>query len=409
MACALFFVLALLACTGIGRARAAEQGCVTCHPDVNTQYAASVHAGELGCTECHGGDPQRTDLKAHAADQGYVGKPERPGIPALCARCHADARRMKPFHLPTDQHAQYLTSEHGLLLARGDSRAAVCTDCHGVHLILAARQPVSPVARQNIPATCGKCHSDRGLMAAFGIPANQEELFERSIHGVALRAQHPAAPTCTSCHGAHGASLPAGGAAAAACGQCHARTRAYFNESPHRRAAMAGEMGECTSCHEVHDTVPPGRDLFDFACRGCHPPESEAFAAGQKLKALLLQAEESLAAAEAEIERAEKAFPTAARYRAALRSGRAAFMEALPLQHSLHLDRVEDLARTARSTAEDVRAAVHGMQAERQVRYVALAAIWLFALFTVSVAILYLRDRRRAPAGTGPSADRSAP
>lgn len=172
---------------------------------------------------------------------------------------------------------------------------------------------------------------------------------------------------------------------------------------------MAGEMGECTSCHGVHDTVPPGRDLFDLACRGCHAPESEAFAAGQKLKALLLQAEESLAAAEAEIERAEKAFPTAARYRVALRSGRAAFMEALPLQHSLHLDRVEDLARTARSTAEDVRAAVHGMQAERQVRYVALAAIWLFALFTASVAVLYLRDYRRARAGTGPSADRSAP
>jgi len=39
------------------------------------------------------------------------------------------------------------------------------------------------------------------------------------------------------------------------------------------------------------------------------------------------------------------------------------------------------------------------MQAEREIRYVALGAIWLFALFTATVALLYLRDRRRAGAG----------
>jgi len=144
----------------------AEEACTICHPNVKTEYRESIHAKEVGCTACHGGDAAAEEVEAaHAVAKGYIGKPARKDIPALCATCHADPNRMKAFSLQTDQYAQYQTSRHGILLAQGDTRAAICTDCHGTHRILTAQEPTSPTARRNIPATCGHCHSDKTLMA----------------------------------------------------------------------------------------------------------------------------------------------------------------------------------------------------------------------------------------------------
>ncbi len=180
----------------------AEESCRTCHPDVKIDYESSIHAREFSCTVCHGGDPAVTSLEAHAASKGYIGKPKRTEIPALCASCHADPNRMKPFGLPTDQYAQYQTSQHGLLLAKGDAHVAVCTDCHGVHNILPRDEPNSPDAPRNIPTTCGRCHADHELMAAYNLPADQVDKVRGSVHGTALFVdEHPSAPTCTTCHG----------------------------------------------------------------------------------------------------------------------------------------------------------------------------------------------------------------
>ena len=188
-------------------AAAAEEACRTCHPDVKIEYEASVHAAEFSCTVCHGGDATLLSLDAHAVQKGYIGKPNRAAIPALCANCHADPNRMKAFGLPTDQYAQYQTSQHGLQLAKGDTRVAVCTDCHGVHRILSRTEPNSPISARNIPDTCGRCHADQQLMAAYNLPADQVDRFRRSVHGTALYVdEHPLAPTCATCHGTHGAA-----------------------------------------------------------------------------------------------------------------------------------------------------------------------------------------------------------
>ncbi len=374
----------------------AEEACGTCHPNVKTEYGESVHAQEFSCTACHGGDPSLEDVAAHSTAMGYIGKPARSGIPALCATCHADPNRVKPFGLPTDQYAQYQTSGHGRRLAQGDTRVAVCTDCHGTHRILAPREPTSPIARRNIPATCGHCHGDPALMAPYNLPADQVGKFRSSVHGHALfEEEHPMAPTCATCHGAHGAVAPQVGSIRAVCGHCHARTREYFNESPHRKAADDGKMSECVSCHGYHDTVHPDRGLFDTACQGCHAPESTAFSTGQKLKTLLSRASEELETSATDITRVAAFFPTVARYRPRLQQAKAHLMEALPVQHSLAVDRVDDLTRSARSIAEDVRSSVHGVEQTSGVRYVALGLAWVSILFTAGVAYLYRREKQR--------------
>jgi hypothetical protein len=389
-----FVLMACLLLAGV-EARA-EESCGTCHPTVKIEYAESNHAKNFSCTACHGGDGTVVGMEAHAVAKGYIGKPGRVDIPALCASCHADPTRMKPFGLPTDQYAQYQTSGHGQHLAQGDTRVAVCTDCHGTHRILAPNEPTSPVSRRNISATCGRCHADPALMAQYNLPADQVEKFRHSVHGVALFDEdHPMAPTCATCHGAHGAFAPQVGSIRMVCGHCHAHTQEYFKDSPHRQAADNGKIPECVSCHGKHDTAPPDRALFDTACPSCHPPDTAAFATAQKLKTILSRTNESLEVAGAELARAETLFPTAVRYRPRLQQAMAHFLEALPVQHSLNVDRVDDLTRSARSIAEDVRASVHGVEQQTQVRYLELTIAWVAILFTVAVAYLYLKEKRR--------------
>jgi hypothetical protein len=375
----------------------AEESCGVCHPNVKTEYRESVHARALGCTACHGGDPTVEEVgAAHAVAKGYIGTPARKDIPTLCAACHADPNRMKAFGLPTDQYAQYQTSRHGMLLAQGDTRVAICTDCHGTHRIQTPEEPTSPTARRNIPATCGRCHSEPTLMADYKLPADQAEKFRRSVHGVALfNEDHPSAPTCATCHGAHGATAPHVGSINAVCGHCHARTREYFNASPHRKAADEGKMSECVSCHGYHDIAHPDRSLFDSACPSCHQPGTAGFATAQQLKTMLSQTQDAVATAAAEITETARTSPTVARYRARLQQSWADFMEALPVQHSLAVDRVADLCRRARSITDEVRGAVHGVEQETQLRYLWLAVVWVLILFTVGVTYCYRRERQR--------------
>jgi hypothetical protein len=116
---------------------------------------------------------------------------------------------------------------------------------------------------------------------------------------------------------------------------------------------------------------------------------------GQKLKTLLTQTNESLETALRELREFQDVSPTISRFLPRLQQARAHFMEALPVQHSLNTDRVEDITRNARSIGEEVRSSVHGVQEEVRVRYVALAGVWLLLFFALSIAFLYRQERRR--------------
>ncbi|MBI4518517.1 MAG: cytochrome c3 family protein [Deltaproteobacteria bacterium] len=138
--------------------------CARCHEQVYQRYAESVHGKALlkgangdvpVCTDCHRShdieDPRTASFRLRS--------------PEICARCHTDETVMKKYGLSTGVIQSYLTDFHGMTASfykqeQGTPEAltAVCTDCHGVHDILAVQDPRSSVMQANVAKVCQKCH-----------------------------------------------------------------------------------------------------------------------------------------------------------------------------------------------------------------------------------------------------------
>lgn len=251
--------------------------CVACHgllagrlQEAVASWSSDVHAAAgLGCESCHGGDGSaRLSDDAQAAmdpKKGFRSAPDRLHVPEFCGVCHADAVYMKKFNpqARVDQLAEYRTSVHGKLNAKGDPEPATCIDCHGVHGIRPVTSPESAAYATNVPKTCARCHSDAAKMARYGIPTNQYDEYRLSVHAAALLdGGDTAAPACNDCHGNHGASPPGVSSVAHVCGQCHGREATLFEASFKKELFAQMEVGECSVCHHHHKVRHPTPDLF---------------------------------------------------------------------------------------------------------------------------------------------------
>src|SRR6266540_168323 len=120
-----------------------------------------------------------------------------------CIECHArldDPRLSAPAKL----------FDNDIHHARGLS----CNDCHGgdpnADAKEAAKDPrkgyLGRPKTLDIPAYCGKCHSDANLMKRFNpsLRVDQEREYYTSVHGKVLKAGDTRAATCISCHSVHG-------------------------------------------------------------------------------------------------------------------------------------------------------------------------------------------------------------
>ncbi|MFH1567011.1 MAG: cytochrome c3 family protein [Gemmatimonadota bacterium] len=133
--------------------------CAACHPDEGAQYRESVHGRAVAagnqaaprCTSCHGAH----DVVAPADAASPVAAANLPGT---CASCHDEERIAAAYGLPPRRLATYLDSFHGVASRFGETRAANCASCHGVHHILPSADPRSSIHPDNLPATCGACH-----------------------------------------------------------------------------------------------------------------------------------------------------------------------------------------------------------------------------------------------------------
>lgn len=119
--------------------------CGKCHEGIAHEFAGSVHAAVLAkgaggpaCQTCH------TAHAIHAADDPAW----QIGVVNQCGTCH------------TDKIKTYRDTFHGQVTKLGFRAVATCADCHGNHKILAASDPASPIARQNLVQTCGRCHAN---------------------------------------------------------------------------------------------------------------------------------------------------------------------------------------------------------------------------------------------------------
>lgn len=174
--------------------------------DQKDKYRTSVHGKRHAvgdpkvatCVSCHS-----NHLILKAMDPRAPVYPTN--IPETCAHCHADAKYMAGYHIPTTQYADYKASVHGkALLEKSDLNAPACNSCHGNH-------GAAPPGVSSVIAVCGQCHQ------------SNEELYEKSPHRAVF--ERAKLPGCVVCHGNHRVVAPSDKivsfAAPSPCGECH--------------------------------------------------------------------------------------------------------------------------------------------------------------------------------------------
>lgn len=360
--------------------------CGVCHPAERVQFERSNHAQEgVRCVSCHGGDDRSLEQRI-AHGPGFSGRPPRAGIPRLCASCHSNQEQMRAYNLPVDQYALYQTSGHGRRLAQGDSRVAVCSDCHGAHDVLPPTDPASRVFRINLPKTCLGCHVDTTRSLRAGQKADDSRTYLTSVHAHELLDRgNPRAPTCVSCHGVHGATPPGAGDVDKVCGHCHTAERRYFASGPHLAGMVKAGLPECVSCHGNHAIEAAQPQRLASACARCHGAGSMQEKLGERMWT-------EYQAAAAQIEQAANLVTTAGAvpiqtedYRARLEEARTYLREALPAAHAVHEETVTGLTTRARGVGAEVASEIYGKLGHLQARKVGLVVFWFYLALTVVV------------------------
>jgi hypothetical protein len=155
--------------------------CGKCHVGITEVYWESVHGKALKdgnpdtpvCTGCHG---EHTILKP----SNPRSKVSATNIPVTCSACHENVKLASAYNLPRRRLVTYLESFHGVANKFGETTVANCASCHGVHDIRPSADPKSSIHKQNLPATCGKCHPGAGKHFAEGsvhVEATKESLY----------------------------------------------------------------------------------------------------------------------------------------------------------------------------------------------------------------------------------------
>ncbi len=377
--------------------------CTTCHSALGGKLAEpiellkkTVHGtAGVSCSDCHGGDSTATDMDASMDPRkGFVRKPRPREVPELCARCHADVRRMRPYNIRTDQLTEYRESQHGrLLFGKGDERVATCTSCHGIHEIRKKDDPLSSVYYSKVPETCGRCHSDAEKMKGYKIPTNQLEEYKKSYHGQILygkiSGKNPAlAPNCATCHGIHGATPPGVREVALVCSNCHSTTASYFGKSPHALAVQRVGMPRCIDCHGNHNIQFPEVGMFNI-CSNCHEANSPQVTLGQEIFKLMTSAQKDLERGETDLKMVEAAGLNVDVLMETLANARSKFIEAGPVSHSLDVEQVAKLVEEARAGVERLMAQAEKVRQDVKQRRQALVV--LLILIALIVGLIYVK------------------
>jgi cytochrome b subunit of formate dehydrogenase len=232
---------------------------------------AGAQVSSADCAECHGAHdpeiPAVTDsLVAHSAHSGLE-----------CLDCHATITEIPHDDvLPKvscgtchEEEAETYAA-HGRGIVGVTSDLPTCADCHGTHQILPSSDRYSAVHPQNLPKTCGRCHENLDLAKEHDIRLKKPiEVYETSVHGIAVQRGIEVAATCADCHSTGGTAhriLGPGDPESSinhfnipkTCGKCHPTIEADYWEGIHGRLTARGETDTpvCTQCHGEHGILP---------------------------------------------------------------------------------------------------------------------------------------------------------
>ena len=189
------------------------------------------------------------------------------------------------------------------------SRGLSCNDCHGgdpnAATSEAAKDPTKGYLGKprtvDIPAYCGKCHSDANLMKRFNpsLRVDQEKEYYTSVHGQLLKTGEQRVATCISCHTVHGiraVSDPLSSVyplnVADTCAKCHGNADymaafkipsdqvVKFKTSVHAKVLYVKQdlsAPTCNDCHGNHGAAPPGIASVANVCGQCHARQADLF------------------------------------------------------------------------------------------------------------------------------------
>jgi len=387
----------------------ADNSCVTCHEglggksaQITADWKQGVHAGQgVGCVSCHGGDPNQADMvAAMSPEAGFLGVLAKSQIPGLCGSCHSRVDLMRPYDLPTDQFDQYWQSQHGRALLQGDQNVATCFDCHDGHKVTKVKDPGALVYPNNEPAMCARCHADATLMASYVIPADQYDLYQKSVHGVAvLQNQDQRAPTCSTCHGKHGAAPPGYSQVANVCGQCHSATEEYYLKGAHRTGMTGQDAPGCATCHGQHDVTPPTLDLFLGTqarhCGSCHQPGSTTAGQVDAIYQALKAADDAYTQAEVAIAQGSEKRLIMTQQEETLQKANTPLIEARALQHTVSLADIQAKAEESVTLSDQARTSAEEAVKGLGTRYIGMAVALGVILVTVVALVLIKRELDR--------------
>ncbi len=249
--------------------------CATaCHADAAKAFPTGAHAEALArgdplaptCASCHGGHNilALSDQKSpqHRLNSIF-----------LCAECHERHLHDTPAgYNPRANIAAYLQSAHGRAIAQSGLVAApTCADCHTAHAVHPVSDPSSPVNRANIDTTCGRCHV--GILAIFQKSLHGRLVAEGDARAPVCTDCHTSheiiqpdkvafklasGDRCGACHQDriehyretfHGKALALGQSNVAACYDCHGHHDIVPIADPSSRLYGAAKLETCRQCH----------------------------------------------------------------------------------------------------------------------------------------------------------------
>ncbi len=259
--------------------------CATCHKEEADIYKTSIHgisramgsSGAASCTSCHG-----------THDMLSPKNPNSPtfklNLSRTCAKCHDNAGINAEYRMRfPDVAAHYQDSIHGLgVMKKGLVIAPSCNDCHGVHDIKRGVDRSSPINKANLAKTCGKCHL--GIEDTYNKSIHGQLLAKGDARGPVCTDCHSAheieTPTnvhfkqasdgrCGKCHEE---SLK------------HYRDTYHGKAMALGRPNIASDVAACFDCHGDHNIQPvnhPDSQLspkhIRATCTKCHPGATVGF------------------------------------------------------------------------------------------------------------------------------------
>jgi cytochrome b subunit of formate dehydrogenase len=253
--------------------------CAGCHEKEGKEYATSIHgvshklgaSGAAECWSCHG---------SHAiVPVKHVDSPVfKLNLPNTCATCHTNAGLTREYQMKHPEAAlQYKDSIHGrALLKMGLIVAPSCNDCHGVHDIKRGVDRDAPINHANIARTCGKCHV--GVEKIFDESVHGKILAQGDKRGPVCSDCHSAHEVETP---RNGHFKMASDARCGRCHEdrlTHYRDTYHGKAMALGKPNVASEVAACYDCHGHHDVLPPSnpksrlsKENILTTCQQCHP------------------------------------------------------------------------------------------------------------------------------------------